>query len=381
MSTGEQQPVLLQVLPALVVGGVERGTVDIARAAAQAGFRSLVASAGGPMEKQIAEADAEHITLPLDAKSPIAVSKNAKLLAEIINDYKVDILHARSRAPAWSAFRAKNLAKTNFITSFHSPYSCNNPLKKRYNSVMTRGKRVIAVSKFIAQHMQQIYQVPEERIVVIQRGVDLDYFNPANVSGERMAVLRDKWRLNENWPVVFSPGRITRWKGQDFLLSALSRLEKGIEYYCVTCGNFEQHSKYHQELVNLVEQYHLDNYVRIVPAVDDMPAAYMLADIVVSASQRPEGFGRVAAEAQAMGKPVVATDLGGSRETVIHGETGRLVGTHTSTDMSEGIMRGITMDATKKHEMAEACRAHIVENFSLEQMCEKTIALYREVIG
>lgn len=381
ITESKKQPVLLQVLPALNTGGVERGAIDIAKAAAKAGFLSLIASSGGKLENQIKNIEGiKHITLPLNSKNPIRIFRNIAELQAIIEAYNVDIVHARSRAPAWSAYFAAKKTKRHFITTFHGIYSLNFPFKKLYNSVMTRGEKVIAITKFVANHIKENYRTPEDKIEIIYRGVDMEYFNPSRVDDERVRKLKERWRLTENWPVVFMPGRITRWKGQDFLLRALARLDIGAEYYCVMAGNSHGHGKYLKEIMNLVAVSGLQKNVRIVDAVDDIPAAYKLSDVVVSASLRPEAFGRVVAEAQAMGKPVVATDIGGSKETIIHGETGRLVDNRLTMEMAEGIRRGISLNAEKRAELAEKTRKHIAENFSLDLMCDKTIGLYKRII-
>lgn len=371
----------MQVLPALESGGVERGTIEVARAAVQAGFVALVASEGGRLVKQLEAVGAKHITLPLATKSPLGIRRNAKLLAGIIEDHKVDIVHARSRAPAWSAYKAAKKTGVHFLTTFHGVYSYKTPFKKHYNSVMAKGEKVIAISKFIADHLTRNYGVPEERIRLIYRGVDMEYFDPAKVTGARMQALRDKWRLTEDWPVILMPGRITRWKGQDFLLDALSRFKEERQFYCVMCGDATGHEDYYKELRDYVMRYGLEKKVRLEGNVDDMPAAYKLARLVVSASKRPEAFGRVIVEAQAMGIPVVATDIGGSRETVKHGETGRLVDSGYTKEMSEGIMRGLMIGEDDIAELSAKTREHVRENFSLDSMCSKTIALYREILG
>ena len=372
-------PVLLQVLPALRSGGVERGTVEIARAAVEDGFTSLVASSGGGMVKQLEQAGARHFLLPLATKHPLHILRNSKRLEALIHEHHVDIVHARSRAPAWSAYLASKKTGCHFVTTFHGLYSQKFPLKKLYNSVMVRGEKVIAISKFIAEHIKKEYHIPENRIEVIYRGVDMDYFDPANVLAEQVETLRTQWRLTEDWPIILMPGRITRWKGQDFLLRSLTRLDNQ-PFYCVIVGSSEGHAKYHSELLHKIVQYRLEKNVRLVEPVDDMPAAYMLADVVVSASVRPEAFGRVIVEAQAMGKPVIATNFGGAKETVIHKETGRLVDVVTTEEMAEGLGKGISLSSERKQEMAKKNRQHVAEHFSLDSMRQNTLKLYRELL-
>ncbi len=372
-------PVLLQVVPSLDSGGVERGTCEIAKAAVKKGFRSLVISSGGKMVKTIEDSGTEHILYPLDTKNPLAIRKNAKGLHDIIKDYGVDIVHARSRAPAWSAYKAAKKAECHFITTFHGFHSGNSILKRKYNSIMAKGEKVIAVSNFMKDYIIKNFGLPEEMIEVIHRGVDLDYFNPDIIPDTRLQPLREAWRIEKDYPIIFMPGRITRWKGQDFLLNALSRLDN-TPYYCVIAGSSGKNSDYRRELMDMVIKSQLEKKVRIVDDIVDIPAAYKLADVVVSASTRGEAFGRIAVEAQAMGCPVVATDLGGSKETIIHGETGRLVSTFTSGEMAEGLQKGIELDQFARKDLALVTRKHIEDNFSLDLMCNKTFDLYRRIL-
>lgn len=378
-------PRVLQVLPALNSGGVERGTVDIARAIANAhgSGASHVASAGGRMEQQLADVGGTHHFVPLDSKNPLAIRRNIQYLSDIIMDNDINVIHARSRAPAWSAYYAAKRTGAHFVTTYHGLYGTRTklPFKKLYNSVMTRGERVIAVSKFIAETIMKQYRMDESRIRIIPRGVDLAYFDPAAVSDERIRNLRLQWGLTEDWPVILLPGRITRWKGQELLLRALARLQNVGNYYCIMAGDVTGSMKYFNELQHEIARSQLERYVRIVKATSDMPAAYMLADVVVSASIEPEAFGRVAVEAQAMGKPIIATAIGGSRETVIHGDTGRLVGRLYSAEMADGIQRGLLLHEWERENTAEKARKHIEDHFSLEQMCMKTLAVYDEVLA
>ncbi len=375
------QKVLLQVIPELYAGGVERGTIDIAKAAVDAGYVSLVASSGGRLVPQLAACGATHIELPLGSRMPWAIKRNAGLLKNLIEEHKVDIVHARSRAPAWSAFKASRKTGAHFVTTFHGLHSTKGLGKKYYNSVMGKGERVIAVSNYVSEHIQKTYGTDPQKIRVIHRGVDMDYFDPQKVTQERMDVLCEKWRIENDRPIIFLPGRITRWKGQDFLLRSLSRLREVPSYYCIMAGDCSKHPRYYNELMQQVMRMGLEKNVRIVDAVEDMPAAYMLSSVVVSASQRPEAFGRVAVEAQAMGKPVVVTAIGGSKETVINGKTGRWVDPTFTQMMAEGVQKGLLLSGSHATNIAATNRQHIQENFSLQQMCNKTLAVYEEILS
>jgi glycosyltransferase involved in cell wall biosynthesis len=316
-----RQPVVLQVLPRLVTGGVERGTVEVAQALTDAGWKAVVASEGGPMVREVTRAGAIHVELPVASKNPWTMRQNVKRLEAVIREHGVDIVHARSRAPAWSALAAANRTGAKFMTTFHGTYNLGwFGLKHIYNSVMTKGERVIAISEFIAEHARRVYGVAPEKIRVVYRGVDLKKFDPVRVSPERIIQLAHKWRLPDGYPVIMLPGRLTRWKGQEVLIRALAELGRH-DVRCLLVGSDQGRTGYRQELVDLIRSLGLTDVVHIVDECNDMPAAYMLTDVAVSASTDPEAFGRVVAEAQAMGRPVIATDHGAPRETILPGRT------------------------------------------------------------
>ncbi len=371
---------VLQVLPAFGAGGgVERGAVEIAGAVVEAGGRALVASSGGPLVHDLKRVGAEHHTLPLHSKNPLVVHANVGRLARLITDEGVDIVHARSRAPAWSAYFAAKRTGRHFITTFHGTYSAPNWLKHRYNRVMTRGERVIAISGFIAGHIRQIYGVPASRIRVIHRGVDLERFDTQKISAERVVALANQWRLTDGAPVVMLPGRLTRWKGQMVFIQAIAKLKRR-DICCLVVGSDQGRTGYRRQLEALVNEHDLGQIVRILDHCDDMPAAFMLTDVVVSASTDPEAFGRVVIEAQALGRPVVATDHGGARETVIEGETGWLAPPGDADALSAAIDRVLDLKEPARKRLAEKAIANIRENFSKHTMCAKTLEVYNEVL-
>lgn len=377
---GERLPTVLQVLPALAAGGgVERGTIEIASAIAAAGGRSLVASAGGLKVHDLKRVGAEHFTLPVDSKNPLVMRANVQRLADLIRAHKVDIVHARSRAPAWSSYFATRSAGGHFVTTFHGTYSAGNWVKRRYNSVMTRGERVIAISRFIAGHLRRVYGTPASHIRIIYRGVDLDKFDPATVTTERQAKLAARWRLDDGLPVVMLPGRLTRWKGQVEFIRAIEILGRR-DIRCLLVGTAQGRDAYRGELERMVDVHGLGEVVRIVDHCDDMPAAYMLTDLVVSASTDPEAFGRVIAEAQGMGRPVVATNHGGARETVIEGETGWLIPPGDAEALAGAIGHVLDLKEPARKSLAEKAIAHVRANFSKHTMCAKTLEVYNEVL-
>ena len=377
----EKGATVLQVLPALGAGGgVERGTVEIAEAIVKAGGRALVVSAGGALEHDLARVQAEHFRLPVDSKNPIVMRANVGRLARLIREEDVDLVHARSRAPAWSAYYAARRTDRPFITTFHGTYGASSFLKRRYNAIMTRGDRVIALSRFIAGHIRQTYGTPPARIRVVHRGVDLTRFDPARVSAERVISLARRWRLPDGVPVVMLPGRLTRWKGQTVLLRALARLGER-DFRCVLVGSDQGRKRYRRELQRLIARYDLEGVVQLVDHCNDMPAAYMLTDVAVSASTDPEAFGRVIAEAQALGRPVIASDHGGARETVIEGETGWLTPPGDPDALAAALTTALKLNEPARRLMAYRAISNVRANFSKDAMCARTLDVYNEALN
>lgn len=379
--TGEPgpAPAILQVLPALNVGGVERGTVEIAEAIAQAGWRAVVASSGGPLVSDVERAGGEHVTLPLDSKTPLAIWRNVGRLRRLIRERDISIVHARSRAPAWSAWYAARQTGARFVTTFHGFYSARTGLKRRYNAVMTRGERVIAVSAFIADHVAAVYGIPESRLRTIPRGIDAEVFDPARVSAGRVERLREAWLEDHDGPAVMLPGRLSRWKGHETAVEAMARLGRpGVR--CLFVGAEEERTGYGAAVRKAIGEAGLAGRVRFAGICHDMPAAYRLADVVLVASTEPESFGRVAVEAQAMGRPLVAAEHGSTRETVVHGETGWLVAPGDAGALAGAIAEALDLPPDRRREMAEAAMRRVRGRFSLEAMRRDTLAVYAELL-
>ncbi|HEV7997668.1 MAG TPA: glycosyltransferase family 4 protein [Stellaceae bacterium] len=371
-------PAVLQIVPSLVSGGAERGTVELAAALIAAGWNAYVASSGGPLEHDIARAGGTHLTLPLASKNPLVMRRNRTALVREIRRLGIDIVHARSRAPAWSAWSAAAATGRHFVTTFHNAYAAGSALKRRYNSVMARGERVIAISDFVADHAASVYGVGADRLRTIPRGVDLDLFDPRRVGGQRIASLARQWRLPDGLPTVMLPGRLTRWKGGLDFIAAMAALGRR-DICCVLVGA-EQRPGFRRQLEAAIEGGGLAGSFRIVEHCADMPAAYMLADVVVSASTDPEGFGRVIVEAQAMGRPVVATDHGGARETIVPGETGWLAPARDPAALAAAIGEALWLGPGERSRLAARAIAHIAQNFTREAMCARTIAVYEELL-
>ncbi len=379
-STGHA-PVILQVLPSLGGGGVERGTVEMTAALTEAGWTALVVSSGGQMVRDIERAGGKHIQLPVHSKNPFAMRKNIGRLVRVINEYGVDLIHARSRAPAWSALGAARRTGTPFVTTVHGPYGFGLPFKRLYNSVMTRGDRVIAISEFIRGYILDNYRkVDPDRIRVIHRGVNIDIFDPARTSAERVIHLATEWRIPDGVPVVMLPGRLTRWKGHQVLFEALAQI-KDRPMRCLIVGDDQGRTAYRRELDAMVEKLGLQSVVHIVGNCRDMAAAYKLSDVVVSASTEPEAFGRVVAEAQAIGKPVIAPNHGAAPEILLPEVTGWLVPPSDPTALARALEKVLDLDTDARERLAQAAIARVRDNFTTRRMCDATIAVYRELLG
>lgn len=372
---------VLQVLPALGKGGVERGTIDIARFLVAEGWQALVASAGGPGADELEAAGAKARQLPLRTKNPFAIRANIGRLEALIREEGVHVVHARSRAPAWSAYYAARRCGVPFVTTCHGVYSGSGHwLKHYYNAVMARGDRVIAISEYVAEHFRACYGVGGDRLRVVPRGVDVDYFDPAAVAPERVAKQAERWQLDDDGQVIMLPGRVVRRKGHLLLLRALERLARP-DLICLMVGSGEAGSRYRSEVERLVKTLGLSRSVRLVGPCDDMPAAYLLADVVVAPSTgAPEPFGRVSVEAQAMGKPVIVTNMGGLGETLMPAATGWLVPPDEPGELANAIELALAMPADARARLAPRARDFVVRNFSIEKMGKKTLAVYREVL-
>ena len=372
-------PALLQVLPALRSGGVERGTLEIAEAQIAAGFRAIVASAGGEMVPALEALGARHITLPLTAKSPWAIWRNAAALAGLARAEGVALIHARSRAPAWSALIAARRLGLPFVTTYHGAYNEGFPGKRFYNSVMARGDRVIAISHFIADLIRTRHGVAEARLRVIPRGVDPRRFDPALVSPERLATLRTAWGLPEGRAIIMLPARVTRWKGQMVLVEAMARLPG--DSLALLVGDAEERPAFKVELLARIESLGLQDRVRLVGHATDMPAALLLADVVIHASTDAEAFGRTVIEAQAMARPVIASDLGAPRETVAEGITGWRIPPGDAAALADAIGKALALPPAESAALGARAQAAVLSGYTTEAMQAATIGVYRELIG
>ena len=382
MSKGkEQKPVVLQVLPELEHGGVETGTVEIASALAEHGITNFVASAGGRMVHDLEKIKVPHFTLPLKTKNPLKLYLNSLKLEKIIKENGINIVHARSRAPAWSAYWAAKRAGVRFLTTFHGTYGLGpKGIKKFYNRVMTYGDLVIAISNHIKKHMMDNYHVDEKKIRLIHRCVDIAKFSPEAVSKERIInTIRDN-NLPEDLPIITLVGRLTHWKGQHLLLEALAKM-KNRDFYCLIVGSDQGRVKYTNELKELVKKYDLEGKVKFIGQSFDIPALLMVSDIVLSTSIEPEAFGRAAIEGQAMGKIVIASNIGGSLENTIDNVSGMLFESNNADALAAALDRALAMPEEEKRKMSAAAIKNVKDNFTKQIMCDKTIAVYNELMN
>lgn len=377
---GDAAPVILQVLPSLVTGGVERGTIEITEAVARAEGIALVASAGGRLVTAVQRAGGRHFNLPLTAKSPGALWRNAARLEALIRAQNVSVVHARSRAPAWSAWLACRRTGAHFVTTYHGAYGEDLPLKRRYNAVMARGEIVIAASRYIAELIVQRHKIPPTRIHVIPRGIDPAVFDPDNISPDRMRRLARDWRLPDGVPSVVLPGRLTSWKGQGVLIDAVARLSRN-DVCCVLVGSDQGRRRYSAGLIRRAQRLCIADRLRMVGECDDMPAAMMLSDVVVHASTQAEAFGRVIVEAQAMGRPVIASDLGGPVETVAQGLTGWRVPPGDPDALAAAIEAALALTGDARRALAARARAAVLQHYTVRAMQEATLDVYEAVLG
>ena len=376
----DRPPVVLQVLPSLVTGGVERGTIEITQAVAEAEGVALVASAGGPMVASVLRAGGRHFTYSLRAKNPVTIWRNAARLEALIRAENVSLVHARSRAPAWSAWLACRRTGAHFVTTYHGVYGEDLPFKRRYNAIMARGEIVIAASHYVANEVRRRHKVDPARIRVIPRGVDPMVFNPDTISADRIARMAQAMRVPDGMFTVVMPGRLTAWKGQAVLLQAIARLP-WTEVCCVLVGSDQGRTKYTRELEKIGEALGIADRVRIVGQIEDIPAALMLSDVVVHASTQAEAFGRVVIEAQAMGRPVIATNLGGPSETVENGITGWLTIPGDVDDLARALREALSMDADARMALGQRARASVLNGYTLQAMRDSTLDVYEEVLG
>ena len=378
---------ILQVIPKLGYGGAETGCFDLAHYLHEHNCKSYIVTSGGPLLKYINKKKVKILRLPVQSKNPILILLNSILLTLIIFFLNVDIVHARSRAPAWSCLIATKLTRRKFVTTFHGTYNFRSDLKKWYNSVMVRSDLIIAGSNFIFSHIKENYSKylsNKKKFLVIFRGINTDYFNPKKIKESDKNLLKKKWNITDEKKIILLPGRLTEWKGQEMFIEAISLLKKNlseIEFIAVILGSDQGRKIYKKKLIRLVEQHRLSGNVIFVDHLELMPIAYEISTVIVSSSIEPEAFGRVSVEAQSMEKPIVASNIGGSNETIINDKTGFLFKAGDSKNLSEKLKEVLNLSELTLNGIGAEGRKNIITKFNVEKMCNTTYSEYKKLIN
>ena len=375
---------LLQVVPELETGGAEQTTIDVARAVIAAGGRALVATRGGRMTARL-EADGGRLAqMPVQSKNPLVMLGNAARLVDLIRNEKVSLVHARSRAPAFSALSAAQFTRTPFVATYHGVYKAKSNLKRWYNAVMTRGDLVIANSDYTRDHVLAEHAVNPDKVISIPRGVDLDRFNPSWVAEDRVEALRRAWGIaaDDRRIRFLLAGRLTRIKGHLTIIEAAARMKAAgrDDFLILFAGDDQGRTGYGDELAKAIASAGLEDRIRIVGHCDDMPAAYLLADVAILPTTVPESFGRAAVEPQAMGRPVIASNHGGTTETVADGLSGWLVPPGEPAAWSAAMTRAIDVGPGRRSEMGQAGMNRTRQLYRVDAMCVATLAAYERVL-
>lgn len=374
---------LLQVVPELETGGAEQTTIDVARAVIEAGGKALVATRGGRMAARLIADGGRLAQMPVHSKNPLTMLGNAARLADLIRREDVSLVHARSRAPAFAALWAAHATGTPFVTTYHGIYSAQNQLKRWYNAVMTRGDLVIANSEYTRSHVLTEHHIDPARIVAIPRGVDLDRFNPAWVTPDRVEALRQAWGLNADGRTRFVlAARLTRVKGHLTVIEAAAKLraQGRSDFLVLFVGDDQGRTDYSQELTSAIAAAGLEDTVLMVGHCDDMPAAYLVGDVALAARITPEAFGRTAVEPQAMGRPVIASSEGAMVETVVDGVTGWLVPPGDAQAWAAAMLKALDLGPGKRLEIGQAGMNRVRQLYRNDLMCAATLAAYERVL-
>ena len=378
---------VLQVIPKLGYGGAETGCYDIAHYLPENDCKSFIVTSGGELTKFIDRKKVKLIRLPVHSKNPLLILLNSIILVFIILFYNISIVHARSRAPAWSCLIATKFTRRKFVTTFHGTYNFNGKIKKFYNSVMVRSDLVIAGSNFIFSHIKEKYSNlidVKKKLLVIFRGINVDYFDSSTMLEKDEKKLLNEWGILENKKIILLPGRLTSWKGQELFIEAINlvNIELGYEaFYAVILGNDQGRDVYKKKLHALCDRYKISNQIKLIDSCKNMALAYKVSDIIVSASIEPEAFGRVAVEAQSMEKMIIASNIGGSNETVINEKTGLLFESGDPKSLSKKIIQALTMDESLLKTMGIEGRKNIVKKFNVEKMCFSTYSEYKRLLN
>jgi len=379
---------VLQVIPKLGYGGAETGCYDLAHFLAENNCKSYIVTSGGPLLKHIKKNKVKLLRLPVHSKNPLLMILNFIFITFIILFFNISIVHARSRAPAWSCLLATRLTCRKFVTTFHGTYNFNNLLKKFYNSAMVRSDLVIAGSNFIFSHIFENYEKyinnKKRKLLVIFRGINTDYFSQKNISNNKLQKQIGQWEIDKNKFIILMPGRLTNWKGQIVFIEALNILNQQANYNtfsAIILGSDQDRRVYYKKLLSLVEKYRLNQKIKFIPFCKEMPLAYKLADVVVSASIEPEAFGRISVEAQSMEKPIVASEIGGSMETIVKDKSGLLFKPGDPIALADKLKEVLSLDTNTLKLMGIEGRKNVLKKFDVEKMCTSTITEYKKLIN
>ncbi len=378
---------VLQVIPKLGYGGAETGCYDIAHYLYENDCKSYIITSGGELIKFVNKKKVKLIRLPVQSKNPIIILLNALIISLIILFFNINVVHARSRAPAWSCLLATKITRRKFVTTFHGTYNFKNKLKKFYNSVMVRSNLIIAGSNFIFSHIKEKYSdylSSDKKLLVIFRGINTDYFDSSTTLETDEDNLFKSWQIQVGKKIILFPGRLTTWKGQEMFLEALNKVNIHLGHEAFTAvilGSDQGRDLYKKKLIRLVEQYRLTNQVIFIENCNHMPLAYKISDFVVSASIEPEAFGRISVEAQSMQKPILASNLGGSKETIIDNKTGLLFEAGNSEEMSKKIIELLNLDKSTIKRMGIEGRKNVINKFNVEKMCFSTYSEYKKLFN
>ena len=377
---------VLQVIPKLGYGGAETGCYDIAHFLPENDCGSFVATSGGELLKFVKKDKVKIFRLPVHSKNPLIIIFNTLVLITYVIFFKIDIIHARSRAPAWSCYFASLLTRRVFVTTFHGTYNFKSKFKKFYNSVMLKAKLTIAGSNFIFTHINENYNEylsKEKKLRVIFRGINVDYYNPKNISILKQEKLKQEWKLSSNKFTIILPGRLTYWKGQEKFIEALNILIEDYNFtnfQAIILGSDQGRKVYTKKLINLVERYNLNKKIKFISHCKEMPLAYSLADVIVSASIEPEAFGRISVEAQSMGKPIIASNIGGSKETIVNKKTGFLYKYDDPRELAKSLNTVIQLSPEELKSIGNEGRKNITKKFDVETMCQSILKEYIRLI-
>ena len=378
---------VLQVIPKLGYGGAETGCYDLAHYLNEVGCKSYIITSGGELIKYIDKKKVTLIKLPVHSKNPLLILVNSIIISFIILFLNISIVHARSRAPAWSCYFATRITRRKFVTTFHGTYNFKNKIKKFYNSIMVKSDLLIAGSNFIFSHIHENYSKylnPKKKFLVIFRGINTEYFDPNNIKQDDIIKLKNIWKLDKNKKIILLPGRLTSWKGQEIFIESLNIFRSTnpeIDFTAIILGTDQGRTVFRKKLENLVQQHDLTKNIKFVDHCKKMPLAYYLSDVVVSSSIEPEAFGRVSIEAQSMKKPIIASNIGGSNETIIDNKTGLLFESGNPQALSNKLKEIIKLDNLTLDLMGNEGRKNVLNRFNIEKMCFNTYSEYKKIIN